>query len=41
MVNTNLEKHAVHTQTLHRENIHVTQKHDSNLEAKMYLLQDY
>lgn len=27
-------------QTLHRENIHVTQKYNSNLEAKMYLLQD-
>lgn len=41
MMNTNLEKHAVYTKTLHRENIHVTQKHDSNLEAKMYLLQYY
>lgn len=39
-MNTNLEKHAVHTKTLHRENIHVTQKYNSNLEAKMYLLQD-
>ena len=39
MMNTNLEKHAVHTKTLHRENIRVTQKYISNLEAKMYLLQ--
>lgn len=38
-MNTNLEKHAVHTKTLHRENILVTQKYISNLEAKMYLLQ--